>query len=170
MKKVLPLILCACVTVMGCYGPFNLTKKLHRWNGTIGGKWVNEGVFLGLVILPVYELASLGDAIIFNSIEFWTGKNPVTAKNVKSIQSGEDQAVLNYSPAAKRLRVDRFRNGKLEATVVLEPDQEGMVARDAKGEVIMRARTLDNGQIALSDATGQRLGAYDPDRLQELLP
>ena len=65
----------------GCYGPFRLTTKLHQWNGNVSNKkFVNELVFLGLCILPAYELCCLGDALIFNSIEFWGGQNPVAMK------------------------------------------------------------------------------------------
>lgn len=72
-------------TTTACYGPFNLTKSLYKWNGQIKGsgqvtaKWMQELVFLGLAVLPVYEFALLGDALIFNSIEFWTGDNPIKA-------------------------------------------------------------------------------------------
>ncbi len=38
-----------------------------------------ELVFLGLIIIPAYGLFSFGDAIIFNSIEFWGGSNPIRA-------------------------------------------------------------------------------------------
>ena len=61
----------------GCYGPFNLTRNLHHWNGSIENKWGREGVFLVLAIFPVYAICMLGDAIIFNSIEFWGGDNPI---------------------------------------------------------------------------------------------
>ena len=65
----------------GCYGPFRLTTKLHQWNGNVSNKkFVNELVFLGLCILPAYELCCLGDVLIFNSIEFWGGQNPVAMK------------------------------------------------------------------------------------------
>ena len=65
----------------GCYGPFSLTTKLHQCNGNVSNKkFVNELVFLGLCILPAYELCCLGDALIFNSIEFWGGQNPVAMK------------------------------------------------------------------------------------------
>ena len=66
----------------GCYGPFRLTTKLHQWNGNVSNKkFVNELVFLGLCILPAYELCTLGDVLIFNSIEFWGGQNPITMKD-----------------------------------------------------------------------------------------
>jgi hypothetical protein len=168
---VLPLILILTVGLAGCYGPFNLTKKIYKWNGdAYKNKWATEGVFLGCAIFPVYFFSALGDAIIFNSIEFWGGKNPVQAKNVKSIRVGEDQAVLSYTPETKRLRVDSFRNGKLDKTVVFEQGTEGMVARDAKGTVIMTAKTIDNGMIVLSDTNGKNVGTYDPARLPEMLP
>lgn len=64
-----------------CYGPFRLTSKLHDWNGRVSQKkFVNELVFLGLSILPAYELCVLGDVLIFNSIEFWGGNNPIAMK------------------------------------------------------------------------------------------
>jgi hypothetical protein len=171
MKKVLPLVMVLTVVLAGCYGSFNLTKKLYKWNGDFSHqKWEKEGAFLGCAILPVYFFATLGDAVIFNSIEFWGGKNPVQAKNVKSIQIGEDQAVLSYTPETKRLRVDSFRNGKHNKTVVFEPGNEGMVAHDGKGAVIMTAKTIDNGMIVLSDPNGKQVGTYDPAHLPEMLP
>ncbi len=78
MKKFIPVVLAACVLVMtGCTGPFALTKKVHAWQTGFDEKWVDEVAFLGCVILPVYGLATLGDALIFNSVEFWTGDNPM---------------------------------------------------------------------------------------------
>lgn len=63
----------------GCYGPFNLTRQLHTWNGQVGDKYVNELVFLAFTVmpLPIYGVAVLADMLIFNAIEFWTGRNPV---------------------------------------------------------------------------------------------
>jgi len=69
-------LIAATLLAVGCYGPFNLTGKLYKWNGTVTeNRWANEGIFLGCVIIPVYTITLLGDAIIFNSVEFWTGKN-----------------------------------------------------------------------------------------------
>src|SRR5688572_15404751 len=96
------------LAVTGCYGPFRLTRKLHKFNGEIGDKWVNEAAFVGMVVFPVYFFATLADAIVFNSVEFWTGKNPVTAKAPRTVGSGDLTAVLTYSPDARRLRVDQF--------------------------------------------------------------
>ena len=61
----------------GCYGPFNATRNLWHWNGQVEGKWGQEFVFLLLNIIPAYGLFMLGDALIFNSIQFWGGDNPI---------------------------------------------------------------------------------------------
>lgn len=65
-------------SLSGCYGSFLMTKSVHTWNGSLNSRWAKEGTFLALSILPVYELAIVGDAVLFNSAEFWTGKNPMT--------------------------------------------------------------------------------------------
>lgn len=70
------------IVMSGCYGPFRLTSKLHNWNGQVSQKKiVNELVFLGMCIIPAYEICVLGDALIFNSIEWWGGRNPISMKD-----------------------------------------------------------------------------------------
>ena len=69
----------ASLLASGCYGPFNLTRKLHHWNEQVGDKYVNELLFLALTFppFPAYGFALIGDLLLFNPIEFWTGHNPV---------------------------------------------------------------------------------------------
>ncbi|HPS59457.1 MAG TPA: DUF3332 domain-containing protein [Spirochaetota bacterium] len=65
-------------SIQGCIGTFGLTGKLYNFNKGIGNKWINELVFFVLIVVPVYEIALVVDALIFNSLEFWTGSNPVS--------------------------------------------------------------------------------------------
>jgi len=66
------LLLGAATAGGGCYGPFHLTKSVHEWNGEVSEeKWVQEGIFLAFLILPVYGITTLVDALVLNSIEFW---------------------------------------------------------------------------------------------------
>lgn len=75
-----------------CIGSFSLTKKLHSWNQSIGNKFVNEVVFFAFCVLPVYEFAALADALVLNSIEFWSG-NKALAEGTKVID-GQDGCYL----------------------------------------------------------------------------
>ncbi len=63
-----------------CFGRFALVRKVYGFNQQVSSdKWVRWLVFLGLTFIPVYGFSALFDAIFANSVEFWTGDNPVTA-------------------------------------------------------------------------------------------
>ena len=88
-KKSLTLLLATTVAssilFSSCIGSFGLTNKLLTWNRSIDSKFVNELVFIAFWIVPVYEISALADVLVINSIEFWTGSNPM-ADNVKHIE------------------------------------------------------------------------------------
>jgi len=70
------LALAACLTTTSCIGPNNAFNGLSSWNSKLSdSKWVNELAFFGLNIIPVYGVFLLGDCLVFNSVEFWTGSN-----------------------------------------------------------------------------------------------
>jgi len=103
ITKVTTIVLLAATTALmsGCYGSFALTSKLHKWNGQVSNsKFVNELVFFGLCIIPAYEIACLGDALIFNSIEFWGGNNPI-AMNADEV---EEMNVLHEGQMYKLIK------------------------------------------------------------------
>ncbi|MDE6855899.1 MAG: DUF3332 domain-containing protein, partial [Muribaculaceae bacterium] len=49
------------------------------WNEQVSNKFVNEVLFVAFWILPVYEVCGLADLLVLNSIEFWSGDNPLSA-------------------------------------------------------------------------------------------
>ena len=82
MKRSRLTLVAACVfsgTILfsSCVGSFGLFNRLSSWNQGVGNKFVNELVFLAMNIVPVYPVAYLADALVINSIEFWSGSNPM---------------------------------------------------------------------------------------------
>lgn len=73
------------VSVFGCYGNMSLTKKVYRFNGSVGNKFVQSIVNWAFLICPVYEIAMFLDVFVFNTIEFWTGSNPLTMNEGENI-------------------------------------------------------------------------------------
>lgn len=73
-------VLAASILFTSCIGSFSLTNKLKDWNESLGDKFVNELVFICMHIVPVYELSIFADVLVINSIEFWTGSNPIASK------------------------------------------------------------------------------------------
>lgn len=102
------LTLAASMMCTSCIGSFSLTHKLLAWNRTIDSKLVNELVFFALWVLPVYEISSLADVLVLNSIEFWSGENPV-ASNSKIID-GKDGRYLVESDS-KGYTITNERDG-----------------------------------------------------------
>lgn len=91
-KRYLPvaiaLVLTGSLLSTSCIGSFALTNKLLSWNQQVGNKFVNELVFFAFWIIPVYEVSCLADVIVLNSIEFWSGDNPVASG--KKVIDGKD--------------------------------------------------------------------------------
>lgn len=66
------------LTQTSCIGSFSLTNSIYDWNNNLGDKYVNALVFAALVIIPAYGVALFIDGIVLNTIEFWSGQNPVS--------------------------------------------------------------------------------------------
>jgi hypothetical protein len=81
-----------------CYGKFPLTRTVYRMNGSVtDNKFVHSAVMWVLVWIPVYGVAVLGDAVVCNLYEFWTGKTIEVAS-----ARTPDGAEVSIRPAADR--------------------------------------------------------------------
>ena len=79
-KKCIALCLSVVIGItsfQGCIGNFSLTRTVLNWNKKVSNKFINELLFIVLHIIPVYQITIFVDALVINSIEFWTGKNPI---------------------------------------------------------------------------------------------
>lgn len=79
LKMAAAVMICGAFLLSSCVGSFGLHSKLVNWNQSIGNKFVNELVFLACNIIPVYGVCYLADVVVINSIEFWSGSNPMAS-------------------------------------------------------------------------------------------
>ena len=100
--KLTALLLATTIMYSSCIGSFQLTKKVFDINKSIGSKWVNELIFAACCVLPVYEITLFADAIILNSIEFWTGKKLLS-------NNGEKKIVKNSK--GENIEITEMENG-----------------------------------------------------------
>lgn len=119
---VLTMTALALVGSSACFGSFNLTRKLWSWNkGVSTEKFVRELVFLGLNIVPVYQVAGFIDVIVINSIEFWTGKNPVDmSSTIKVDSTTKVKKVAVVKDGARIMTIETYKLDKLVATTTIE--------------------------------------------------
>ncbi len=92
LSVALVIALAGSMMMSSCIGSFSLTNKLLDWNHQIGSKFVNELVFIAFWIVPVYEVSALADVLVINSIEFWSGSNPIASG--KKVIDGENGRYL----------------------------------------------------------------------------
>ncbi|MEK6665222.1 MAG: DUF3332 family protein [candidate division NC10 bacterium] len=162
-----------CQAAAGCYGGFTLTKALYKFNGEIrvnGDQQTNRVaqsvVMVILVIVPVYQLAALADAVIVNSIEFWTGKNPMTAglePEMRTVYRGGERYVQTFirTASGKEMRIEYYREGRHVNTLVIHHQENSPTVTanlhwsEGHHEVYQVTVTEeDNYLIGHTDATG----------------
>ncbi|MDE6301502.1 MAG: DUF3332 domain-containing protein [Muribaculaceae bacterium] len=140
----------ASMTLSSCIGSFTLTNKLISWNKTVGNKFVNELVFFAFWVLPVYEVSSLADLIVLNSIEFWSGVNPV-ASGTKVIEGNDGKYLVKSDK--KGYTITSENDG---TTVRLEysAEKDGWQVTVPDGSTYTIFTFVDDTHIALPAADG----------------
>ena len=138
MKKgLIALGLAAAFTFTACYGSYGLTTKRYKLNGTLGNKWLNSCVHFLMWIIPVYPIcAGLIDGLVLNTVEFWSGSNPVASGDTyyeKDAQGNQVAAVKNADGSLSMEITDAQGN---KANLKLERDADVIRALDANGEVV----------------------------------
>ena len=158
-------MICGAFLFSSCIGSFGLHSKLVNWNQSIGTKFVNE--------LVCY----LADALVINSIEFWSGSNPmanvgdvkkVKGENgnylVKTLENGYsitkegettamelvyDKELNTWNVVAEGVSTELLQmNGDGTAQMYL-PNGEAMnVTLDAQGVAAARQATMINTYYA----------------------
>lgn len=136
------------LATVSCFGKFELTRKVYTFNqGVDPDKWVQWLVFVLLSIFP-YPAAVTIDTLFANSLEFWTGENPITTAGETRTAVGPEGQVV-----ATTLRAD----GALDVTVteadgtihylVLVRERDAVAAYDAEGNLLARAGNVDGEPV-----------------------
>jgi len=153
---------------VGCFGSFNLTRKVYDFNRTVSGdKWIRWLFFLGMNVLPVYGFSVFIDAVFANSVEFWSGDNPISARRIGEtrVAFAPDGSVLRATwRGPERLELDHTAADGRRRVVVLSPlrgSPEGAVAeaRDGSGRLLARAVQTEQGLRLVEHAAHTRASA-----------
>lgn len=144
--------------VGGCWGSFNLTGRVHDWNGSFGSKWVSWLVFLVFIILPVYGATLFVDALVINTIEFFSGKNPVNRR----ADLGQGQhLVLRGEAGGSTLLVEHYEHDQLVRAFQIErlaADELRLVDTDGRVRLHVGGH---RGGARLRDEEGRTIADLD---------
>ena len=139
----------AIATPSACFGSFHASRNLWKFNKDVSkNKWAQEAMFLGMSILPVYEIGSVLDVLIFNSVEFWTGENPL---KLSSRMRVDDKRVVESTTTGKgtdrTMQIKEYDAGALAWTTTMRfvPGTDNMEFKTifASGRVVSRVVAID---------------------------
>lgn len=143
------------MTFTSCIGSFGLTNKLLSWNQSINSKFVNEVVFIVFHIIPVYEISCLADILILNSIEFWSGSNPVAdAGQVQTIQT--ENGTYMVETQADGYHIEK-EGDKDSAVDLVYNDAEKTWSVAANGEAYKLMKFTDENDVVMYLPDGQSM-------------
>ena len=164
MKKTVAIILIVALFTTGCTGSFNLTHKVYNFHRSQTDKWSDEFCFLLVALLPVYAVATLADAIVVNSIEFWTGKNPVDMSYVppssRIVQNGNVKYRLSYNAKTDQVSLTPLAQGNNNHGVIFERTDDMITAKNEQGKVLYSSVQDQDGGISIYDGNGKLVKNY----------
>jgi hypothetical protein len=143
------------VATAGCFGKFQLVRKVYQFNKDIShDKWVQWLTFLVLSIVPIYYIAGLVDMIVANSLEFWTGTNPIQAEvGTRKVVQGPNGETITLTVAERqRLHVLVEEPSGAVRTFDLVKEGDAVSAWDADGRLVGRVSDI-GGRPALIGGT-----------------
>ncbi|MGE6262649.1 DUF3332 domain-containing protein [Aeromonas media] len=146
----------------GCMGQMGLSSMVTKGNlSVVDNRYGRAGVFV--LLSPVYGLAATADLFVFNTIEFWSGKNPITGKSPALVDHKTDAVIKvnqHLDPALNKVPLAMLPQGVREVKVSY-PDE-----RTAQMEIhyIDGHRDMMRGEMR-----GELLEIYLDDKLVSTL-
>ncbi|MCD8262916.1 MAG: DUF3332 domain-containing protein [Tannerellaceae bacterium] len=138
------------VLFSSCIGSFGLTSKLLHWNKQIDSKFVNELVFIAFWIIPVYEIAAVADLLVLNSIEFWSGDNPVAdIAPVKTIET--ESGVYTVETHSNGYHIEKEGEAQPVDLVFDPSDKTWSVEADGETTRLLQFKSNDEVVMFLPD-------------------
>ena len=173
------LVLVGFLTVSAsCYGPFNLTRNVYHWNSNIKGsgevneKWMKEIVFFGMIVIPVYMFSALLDAFVFNSIQFWSGDNPIKLTRdadgyIHEVQLGDTTISAVWSEDHRLAALTYRQQGQITKTAtIVEQGGSFRMVEDGDSSIYVSEFSVDGG-VNILDRDCRLVDHVPSDRMQQ---
>lgn len=148
--KSFTLLMAGTMAVSSCIGSFGLFNKVLDWNKqATGNKFLNWLIFI--VISPAYVLCGVADMIVINSIEFWSGTNPL-AENIGKTENimGSDGKLYAVTTLEDGYEV-KAPDGKIVNFKHNAEDDSWSMIQDGKTTKLLRIKDKETAEIYLKD-------------------
>ncbi|MFY0598851.1 MAG: DUF3332 domain-containing protein [Cyclobacteriaceae bacterium] len=148
--KSLAIVLLLSITLSSCIGSFTMSSKLKNWNERVtDSKFANEAIFFILLVIPVYSFTLFVDGLILNSIEFWTGDNPLSMKDGEVQKQNITMDGKNYELRASKNKMELFsmNNEKISEIQYDEISKTWTLNSNGQSQDLVTIESIDNNNI-----------------------
>ena len=150
--------------VAGCFGPFVLTKAVQKVNAS-----VPLGIFQQIVfwlILPAYGVAIVGDMLVMNLIDFWTGIPSAVA--MASDAQGNTIALNPSADGTEATLTVTAADGTVQQVRFVRLPDGVSEAYDASGNLLGRTTCTPAGGLEMTDANGRLMASLSAEEVQQV--
>lgn len=151
--KVMACLLSGSLVCSSCVGSFKLFNSYNQWQTQMTNIKIVNGI-VGFILLPIVGgVTYLVDAVVLNTIEFWSGSNPM-ASNVGKTQKvlGEDGRYYAVKTLKDGYQVTAPTG---EVTLFTYDQQSNSWSMSQNGEVREIFRFNEDGQSIRVNINGQ---------------
>lgn len=147
----------------GCFGSFELTRTLYRFNrnvySSVSGDSTQRKIAQSAVMwlfIPAYAGAGIADAVVLNVIEFWTGNRTTESSSLR----GPAGTAISLAPSADGRQgiLTVTRDGKVIARDhLVRISNKVLELRDEQGHLKGMVVRESPQQIQIQDPKGNTL-------------
>lgn len=137
----------------GCFGTFQLTRSVYEVNENVSESTIVQTLVMWVfAIIPVYGFAVLGDLIIFNVLEFFSGGDTVITSTTL-----DDGTLVTFAPTDDDnvATLTAVRDGETLSAHRFVRCGNGVVeVFNAAGDLVGTSRTNVDGAVELIGPNG----------------
>ena len=150
--KVAALLLAGSMLSTSCIGSFKLFNKYEKWQCSMTNSKIVNGI-VGLILQPVVGGVCLFvDALVLNTIEFWSGNNPIAMNSIQEVR-GQDGLMYAVKTTKKGYEITS-PTGEVTKLIFNQKENSWSVSQNGVTKEIIRFNadgtiqtTLPNGKL-----------------------
>jgi Domain of unknown function (DUF3332) len=129
----------------GCYGRFRAMNGVYDFNRAASDNTLVRSLLMwGMIVIPVYPVAFLVDALVLNVLDFFNGTNKV-AQTQTLPDGSEIQTARLDADTVQVKHVDKA--GKVSSFDVVRVGPNAGYLRDSDGRIVGSVERLPDGRL-----------------------
>lgn len=156
------------INLSGCYGSFPLTGAIYDINGDVTNNTiVHSIVMIVFAIFGVYGISILLDALILNSVEFWSGDEIHIGQS--TVQPDGSVVAIAPGEAPNIAYLTITKDNELIAKRRMVRDENGVTSvYDEKGNFLSTVKPDNEGGFEFYNENGNHIGGITEENIAAL--